>query len=670
MSAIKKKIVAAVALLISLSSVYAQKEVASKWGKITANDFTITSKVDTSDHAIVIAEIGNSYFEGNTRSYFDLIYIVKRRIKILNKVAISKVATVEHYLYKNTEEREKISNIKATTYNLNNGVVEATQMEKSAIFSEKYNNRYDVTKFTLPAVKEGSIIEYTYTVNSPFFFNLQPWQFQGEFPTIWSEYNVEIPEFFNFVYLSEGYLNFSVKDTKVSSRAYSVIDPNGSQAMNAYTISAATTIKKWVIENAPAIRYEPFTTSLKNHISAIEFQLKETIFPNQPVRNVMGDWKKAAETFMEREYVKAAMKNNNNFLDDDIAKLGLVKNDTAANLKKLYNYVLQNYSCTKPYGTYTEHTLKELHKLKAGNVAEVNLMLLAAFKHENYEAYPVLLSTRSNGKTSPIYPLMDRYDYVAVAVKNGETFSICDATDPVIGFANLPEKLYNGHGRIILENDAEPIRLEADELVEKELVNIFIINNEKKELEGSLKHQFGYFDSRDEWRKIKKEGSKKYLSDLKSKVNNADVLSTELDSTLTINDNVVYDINFKMKNEEDIIYFSPILDVPFKENPFKKEERYYPVEMPYTIDYTYSLNMEIPEGYMVDELPKSVRTLLNEDEGMFEYLIQAKNNNIQLRMKIVTKKANYLSDDYATLRDFFGAVIKKQAEQIVFKKKP
>jgi hypothetical protein len=35
---------------------------------------------------------------------------------------------------------------------------------------------------------------------------------------------------------------------------------------------------------------------------------------------------------------------------------------------------------------------------------------------------------------------------------------------------------------------------------------------------------------------------------------------------------------------------------------------------------------------------------------------------------LLMKKATFLPDDYETLREFFGHVVKKQAEQIVFKK--
>jgi hypothetical protein len=105
-----------------------------------------------------------------------------------------------------------------------------------------------------------------------------------------------------------------------------------------------------------------------------------------------------------------------------------------------------------------------------------------------------------------------------------------------------------------------------------------------------------------------------------------------------------------------------------KENPFKAAERLYPVEMPACFDETYIFNMEIPKGYKIEELPKSARVMLNDNEGMFEYIIGESGGRVQLRCRTQIKKANFSPDDYQTLKDFFGYIVKKQAEQIVFKK--
>ena len=50
-----------------------------------------------------------------------------------------------------------------------------------------------------------------------------------------------------------------------------------------------------------------------------------------------------------------------------------------------------------------------------------------------------------------------------------------------------------------------------------------------------------------------------------------------------------------------------------------------PVELPNVFDDSYILNMEITEGYEVEEMPKSVRIKLNENDGNFDVKKQAMN---------------------------------------------
>jgi hypothetical protein len=106
-----------------------------------------------------------------------------------------------------------------------------------------------------------------------------------------------------------------------------------------------------------------------------------------------------------------------------------------------------------------------------------------------------------------------------------------------------------------------------------------------------------------------------------------------------------------------------------RENLFKSAVRSYPVEMLHAMDETYTLTMEIPKGFVVDELPKSVKVSYNTDEGFFEYIVVKDDERVQMRSRIKLKKANFTPEDYSTLRDFFAFIVKKQGEQIVFKKK-
>ena len=130
-----------------------------------------------------------------------------------------------------------------------------------------------------------------------------------------------------------------------------------------------------------------------------------------------------------------------------------------------------------------------------------------------------------------------------------------------------------------------------------------------------------------------------------------------------------YEFDIKT-DKEDIIYFNPMFGEAWKENPFKSAERFYPVEMPYTIDETYLLRLEIPTGYVMDEMPKQMVVKFNEDDdGMFEYRISESGGTISLRSRLRLKRAYFQPEEYEMLREFFNLVVKKHNEQIVFKKK-
>jgi hypothetical protein len=182
----------------------AQDKSPVKFGKISQEDFTIKEAFDTGASAVVIADIGRSYFEGNTKGSFSLIFKYQRRVKILNKNGFD-AANVKVPLYTDGNNEEKLVDLKAHTYNLENGKVVDTKLDNSAVFKDKLDKNYTLKKFTLPSVKEGSIIEYSYTISSDFISNLQPWTFQDEYPCLWSEYEVEIPQFYQYVTLTQGY---------------------------------------------------------------------------------------------------------------------------------------------------------------------------------------------------------------------------------------------------------------------------------------------------------------------------------------------------------------------------------------------------------------------------------------------------------------------------------
>ena len=375
---------------------------------------------------------------------------------------------------------------------------------------------------------------------------------------------------------------------------------------------------------------------------------------------------------MKAEEFGGDLAKGNGWMDDDLKTITKGAGSDLEKAQKIYAYVRDNFTCSSHGNLYLSNPLKTVYKNKSGNEADLNLLLTAMLVHAGLSADPIILSTRNNGFTHPFYPLLTRYNYVISQVTIDSVNYRLDASEPWVGFGQLPKRCYNGTGRVVNKEKPFIANLSADSLMEGNVTLAIIGNDEKGGLTARIQNKPGYQELEDLRQDIKEHGQQAYLKKLQTAYSgDATVANLEIDSVLQPDQplNVAYDVHLTPDPSSDQYYFNPILAGGFKENPFKAAVRTYPVEMPYAMDETYTMMMDIPAGYVVDELPKSAKVSYNTDEGFFEYLMIKSDQQIQFRTRIKLKKANFTPEDYGTLRDFFAYIVKKQGEQIVFKKK-
>jgi hypothetical protein len=641
-----------------------------KFGKVDPKDFEKTKfELDTSAHAVVLADIGSSEFESE-RDHLEIRVKKTCRIKIVDKNGYD-AATVEIYLGRNNQDEEKMISLKASSYNLENGKVIETKMDSKSVFTDELRKDLIEKKFTLPAVKEGTIIEYTYTYSSPFYRHLQPWDFQGEYPCLWSEYSVTIPEFYDFIFLRQGYIPFEINGAKQSDRRTYTISytPDGGAGRTEHTsISANTTTHRWAAKDVPALKEQAFTTTLNNHIAKVEFQLAAKRFPNSPVEPVMSTWPKLYEDLMKDDEFGAGLDKNNGYMGDVVESLTKDCTTDTAKARKIYNYVRENFSCTEHSRLYMDKSLKTIFTSHNGSEADINLLLVAMLRKANLEANPVILSTRQHGITYEMYPLINKFNYTIASVNTHTGTYFMDASLSYLGFNKLDSRCYNGHARII--SPAIPaVMFEADSLVEKKSTYVMLMGDSGV-IKGTFQQRPTYFESCAIREKIKQKGKDEYFKPLAKEFGMETTISNAVIEDLEDHEvPVKLSYDFVMKPEADgMLYINPMFTEAQRNNPFKSEERFYPVEMENTYDEIYTLNMTIPEGYEVDELPKPAIVQFNETDGVFQYLVQKSENQIQLRSRVKLNKATFAPAEYNSLRDFFDMIVKKQSEQIVLKK--
>lgn len=401
-----------------------------EFGKVSKEEFTLTaSGADTAASALKIFDVGRCDFQiSDTRGF---TYVFKRhvRYKILTKTGYD-LANLDIALYRSSNvAKENIVSMNAATYNLENDKIIESKLEKDAKFSEALDRNYTIKKYALPNVKEGSIIEFRYTIESDFIFNLRGWAFQNDIPTLWSEYQVRIPEYFRYKTNMTGYVPVERVVSKMENANY----VRGLASKAQYT--------KYVAQNVPALKDEPFVTTLDDYRAKIEFELQGTRFPNEPFKDYTGTWPKIISGLMED-------KNFGQYLDKKshakalLEEVPLDGKDNITQIKQIYRYVRDNVKWNDEYSLYTGYpSPKTLFEKRVGNSSDINLALVSLLKAAGFAVYPVLLSTRENGM-HPGYPVISKFNNVIALAVVDSTTLLLDACEPLmpanmLSFQNL-----------------------------------------------------------------------------------------------------------------------------------------------------------------------------------------------------------------------------------------
>ncbi|MGC4039208.1 MAG: DUF3857 and transglutaminase domain-containing protein [Chitinophagaceae bacterium] len=662
-------------VLISLSSAintFSQTKSSFRFEKIGKEDFAQKIySIDSNAAAVILADVGSSGFEGNNKGWFSLVFKRHRRIRILNKSAVE-LATIQIPLYRRDDDEESLEDVKATTYNEMNGVVTETPLDKHDIFSEKLDKNHSQKKFTMPAVKDGSIIDLEYTIKSDFTFNLQPWTFQHlRYPCLWSEYSISVPGLLNYVFIKQGYHKYFIEKKDTKSQGYKVTMPAESGLVSPqrdFFISSTDTRCRWVIKDLPGFNDVDYISTPDNYVDKVEFQLSQ-VSDGQNVKDVMDTWPKVMEQLMKEDDFGGPLTSDNYWLDKDIEVATSNAGDQLEAAKRIYDFVRTTYTCSGN-GFLIKTKLSDVYKNRKGNAGEINLILTAMLRKKGIIAEPVLLSTRSNGRPHDHYPMLAKYDYAICRATIGEYSYCLDATHHLLGFGKLDPECYNGPARVV-STSAPVIDFETDSLKENKSVYVQIIN-QKGVLKGSFSKMPGFYESYHLRDVLSKDGKETYLNDIKkSFVGNVQVENLQFDSLALLDQPIGIHYDFTITPDANgTIYLNPLFGEGYEKNYFKSEERILPVEMSFPANRSYVLNLDVPDGYIVDELPKPVKVKLNQEgDGVFEYIIENRDNKISLRTRLFIRRTFFSPDEYDMLREFFNLVLKKQNENIVFKKK-
>lgn len=628
-----------------------------------SNDYTVSNpdlmlsscEKDSLANALVIYEFGKSHIDD---SNFDLIFEFKQKLKILNREGFDK-ANVAIYLYNNGNKKETINSISATTYNIENGKKTSVKLEKSQVFKEKYNEHYTLVKFSMPNVKVGSVITYSYKTKSPFIYKYKPWRFQSDVPKLYSEYQTSIPAVYEYSIKLVGELKLDKNEQVI--KKYCLHGGNGTSADCTETI--------YVMKSIPAFIDESFMTTRDNYLSRIEYELKVVEGFDGVTNNITKTWKVIDKELKFDPNIGRQMNKGGavkGLLSNDI----LLENDVLKKAKSIFEFVQENYIWNDKYAIFKDVSVKDLVKTKSGSVSEINLLLYNLLSEQGVNVIPVLLSTRNNGLPTKIYPVTSDFNYILIqAIINGEKYFL-DATNKYLGFGQIPFKCLNQYGRLLdFKKGSEWVSIQSKKVSSKRY-DVSLNLTDSLEVHGAVKYTTtGYHALPIKENYYSNPGE--YLKSYQEKYTELEIVNYKGGSKQE-NDFVfeeLFDVKLETEEVGTEVYFNPFLFSFFETNPFKLQERTYPIDFGYKDVYLYSLKVNVSEVFEVVEVPKDVSYKLPNNKGSVVLKYQVSNNVIRVYFKFDFKEAIYESSYYGYLKEYMNSVLDIQKNTLIVLRK-
>lgn len=644
-----------------------------KLGKVSVAE--LEQKVhpkDTSAVAAVLYKKGISKMEYDQNDGFYMMTEVETRIKIYKKEGYEWAN--QQVWYRNTTNlKERVFFTDAVTYNLVNGKIEKTKLKSDGAFDEVISKYIGQKKIAMPNVKEGSVIEFRYTIKCPNPGIIRDWDFQTSIPVNYSELKVAYPEYYVFKPRQKGYI-FPKFTTLKNPKSITIANKERAVGLakadfSTHNLDYLETEVTYVAQDFPALKDENYVNNIDNYTSSIQHELSLTHFPNSPINEYSTDWNSVVKTIYEYDDFGPEL-NKTGYFEDDLNKVLAGLNGEDERIWAILNYVKATIKWNGYTGYSCDSGVKKAYKEKTGNIADINLMLTAMLRSSGLTANPVLVSTRSNGIA--LFPNRNAFNYVIAAVETPNGYILLDATDKYSTPNVLPFRTLNWLGRLIRKDGSS----QEIDLMPKKTSNDFVFMNYDISAEGKVTGKtrrqctdYNAMITRENFEKLKEE---EYLEKLEnnngkievseySRTNEKELLSPTLETYSFTGSDLCEIIGGK-------IYVSPMLFFTQDKNPFKQESREYPVDFGFPFMDKYNITIKIPEGFAVETLPAAVAYSMENNLGSFKFNIAANDNILQLMIISQINEAIVSTEQYEMLKEYYKGMIAKETEKIVLKR--
>lgn len=339
---------------------------------------------------------------------------------------------------------ESVEDVKATAYNLQGSKVVKSVLKKGAFVETKIDDQHYQVEFTVPDVKEGTVIEYEYTLHSELFWLLHDWFAQCEIPVVYAKLDMNIPRYLLFNLEEHGVQRLITSCESGTMRFKLESDPLAAQTVvpSNHYVSVGRNLKGMKQGNG--------VWSMQDNCAGITALLKHYSMRGAAVVDYTRTWEQIDEMVLKSDDLGKQLQEHSPLA----AELKEAKIEEIADMRQRAEAVAKLVlSKVEWNGRYemspanTEETLKN----GGGSNVDINMLLLQSLQDVGLNAAPVMLRMRNQGVLTMDYPSVQKYTTFIVGVVLPQGNLYLDASSADGHFNALPELLQVEKARLVLK---------------------------------------------------------------------------------------------------------------------------------------------------------------------------------------------------------------------------
>ena len=629
-----------------------------KEGAISKEEVAMTQyQGDTTAVALIL------YEENIVDISVDVSFSLKKQVFFRTRIKILKEDGKEYADFKipvsrDPDDNEAVSGIRVTTYNLVDGAVKKTKLDKKYVFKENATDQVAVYSFSAPEVRVGSVIEVSYTLKSNRYWDIPLIDLQYEIPINCIDARFQYANYMAFNRLVHG-ARTPLYQTDSEVRTMRV----GEQSIDYKLYSDI-----YRAVNVPALEEDSYSFCPDQYLSAVEYELSSFSVPGYVYRDYSKTWSDVDEAVLDSPIVKECHTRYPDLAECKEKVSGI--EDETEQICTVRNYVMNSVSWNGKRGLVPESVSKTL-KSGTGSTASVNAAVASALNGLGFKADPVLIKVRSEGILADFHVSSSAFNtfILRVTTPGGAVHYLDAARSDAYPDVLDPDYLVD-RGRLILPHgqsewvdlqklvkNSQVMSVQA-KVDEDGQVSATVIVNGKNEYAYSMKRRRHNADSEEAFIEDLEEGTDLEISDFVFK---GDEYSPSAAYEFSITQEATV--------SGDRMYIRPFIFTFHSESAFRNPTRTIPIDFSYGESIAYTYMLEIPEGYAVEQLPKSVRIVASgiQAEARCQFA-QTDPTHIQVRYTFKNDTLIAPADTYQDIRTFWEQLCNIYKNTVVLKK--